>query len=77
MDLEFLNQIHLLKFKLNIVSCGIGLVSTTLDEKYKSSQRKLSNGMFLMTNTPTERKIKQIQRILDAYSPLGLKIEII
>ena len=63
--------------KLNIVSCGIGLVSATLDEKYKSSQRKLSNGMFLMTNTPTERKIKQIQRILDAYSPLGLKIEII
>ena len=60
--------------KMNIIACGIPLVSAILDVKYGKYQRKLSNGMFLMTNTPTERKIKQIQQISDAYS-LGLKIE--
>lgn len=59
---------------LNINASGIPLVSTTLDEKYGRNQRKLSNGMYLMTNTSTETKIKQIKEISTAYS-LGLKVE--
>ena len=58
----------------NINASGIPLVSTTLDEKYGRNQRKLSNGMYLMTNTSTEAKIKQIKEISNAYS-LGLKVE--
>ena len=60
--------------KLNINASGIPLVSTMLDEKYGRNQRKLSNGMYLMTNSSTETKIKQIKEISEAYS-LGLKVE--
>ena len=60
--------------KLNINASGIPLISTTLHDRYFKNQRTLSNGMYLMTNTSTETKIKQMQQISDAYS-LELKIE--
>ena len=59
--------------ELGIIRCRIPLVSNTLDEKYKSRQKPLGGGWYLMTNTSTMDKKKDIEYIAEA---LGIKIKV-
>ena len=58
---------------LGIVRNRVPLVSNTLDEKYKSQQRDLGNGWYLMTCTTTSSKMGDISNIAKR---LGIDIEI-
>lgn len=61
---------------LQIVQCGVPLISNTLDKVYSSSQKELSNGWYLMTLSSTITKKQQIDKISRAYH-LGLEVTII
>jgi hypothetical protein len=74
---EFIQYVGIEKVRaLGITRCRIPLVSNTLDKKYKHQQKALGNGWFVITNTCTEAKRKDIYKISEAYN-LGVKVEIV
>lgn len=71
---KYVIDVGVLKVReLGIIRCRIPLVSNTLDEKYKSRQKPLGGGWYLMTNTSTIDKKKDIEFIAEA---LGIKIKV-
>ena len=58
------------------MQCKIPLISNTIDSKYGSKQKLLGKGWYLMTNTSTLNKKKDIEAISEAYN-LGVKVEIV
>ena len=61
---------------LNIIQCGVPLVSNTLDNVYSSSQKDLQNGWYLMTLSSTSTKKQQLDKISNAYD-LEIVVEIV
>lgn len=61
---------------LGIKQCKIPLVSNTIDKKYGSQQKPLGNGWFLMTNTNTQSKKRDIEFIAKSFN-INIKVEII
>ena len=60
---------------VDIVQCGIKLVSNRRDKKYAKAQKDLGDGWLLMTNSSTDTIRKQILAISDRYH-LGLRVEV-
>lgn len=52
-------------FRLKIPIYGGFLVDNKIIEKYESSCKPVGNGFYLFTNTPTEKKIKQMKDIAE------------
>lgn len=74
---EFIKYVGVAKVRtLGLTRCRIPLVSNTLDKKYRNQQQPLGNGWYVITNTCTEAKRKDINKISDAYN-LGVKVEIL
>lgn len=61
---------------LGLKQCKIPLVSNTIDKKYGDKQKPLGNGWFLMTNTSTQSKLKDIESIAEAFH-IRIKVDII
>lgn len=61
---------------LGLKQCKIPLVSNTLDKKYGDKQKSLGNGWYLMTNTSTQSKHKDIEFIANAFN-INVKVDII
>lgn len=61
---------------LGLKQCKIPLVSNTLDKKYGDKQKSLGNGWYLMTNTSTQSKRKDIEFIANAFN-INIKVDII
>ena len=61
---------------LGLKQCKIPLVSNTLDKKYGDKQKSLGNGWYLMTNTSTQSKRKDIELIANAFN-INVKVDII
>lgn len=61
---------------LGLKQCKIPLVSNTLDKKYGDKQKSLGNGWYLMTNTSTQSKRKDIELIAKAFN-INAKVDII
>ena len=61
---------------LGLKQCKIPLVSNTLDKKYGDRQKSLGNGWYLMTNTSTQSKRKDIELIAKAFN-INVKVDII
>ena len=75
--IEFVLYVGIEKVRrLGLVQCKIPLVSNTIDSKYGSKQKLLGKGWYLMTNTSTLNKKKDIEAISEAYN-LGVKVEIV
>lgn len=60
---------------LDIVICGVKLISNRVDKKYAKQQKDLGDGWLMMTNCSTETIRKQIMHISNSYG-LGLKVEV-
>lgn len=60
--------------ELGIKCCNIDLVSDKLHNIYSAQQQFLGNGLFLLTQSNTPTKIRQIQQIAEAFN-LDIKIE--
>ena len=54
----------------------VPLISNTLDKKYRSSQKAVGNGWYLMTCSNTLTKKRDIERIANAFK-VKVKVEII
>lgn len=61
---------------LGLIQCKVPLISNTLDEKYARAQKPLGRGWYLMSNSSTQDKKRNIERIAKAFH-LKLKVEII
>lgn len=61
---------------LGLKQCKIPLVSNTIDKKYGDKQKHLGNGWYLMTNTSTQSKLKDIESIAKALN-IKVKVNII
>lgn len=61
---------------MNIIHAGVNIVSQTLDEKYHDSQHPIPGGWYVMTNTTTEVKKEDLQRISEELD-LGLTVELV
>lgn len=61
---------------LGLKQCKIPLVSNTVDKKYGDKQKPLGNGWFLMTNTSTQSKLKDIEYIAKTFD-LKVRVDII
>lgn len=61
---------------LGLKQCKIPLVSNTIDKKYGDKQKPLGNGWFLMTNTSTQSKLKDIEFIAEAFN-IKVKVDIV
>lgn len=59
---------------LGLMCCGIELVSDKLHRIYSERQQYLGNGLYLLTQSNTPTKIRQIQQIANAFN-LDIKIE--
>lgn len=59
---------------LNIIQCGVPLVSTTQDNFY--NQKEISKGIYLITHSSTGQKRQQIEKISKELN-LQLKVEIV
>lgn len=59
---------------LGIMCCGIELVSDKLHRLYSERQQYLGDGLYLLTQSNTPTKMRQIQQIADAFN-LDIKIE--
>lgn len=62
--------------QMNIIHAGVNIVSRTLDEKYHDSQHPIQDGWYVMTNTTTEVKKEDLQRISEELE-LGLTVEMV
>ena len=54
----------------------VPLISNTLDKKYRSSQKPVGNGWYLMTCSSTLTKKRDIERIANAFD-IKIKVEIV
>jgi hypothetical protein len=54
----------------------VPLISNTLDKKYKSSQKPVGNGWYLMTCSNTLTKKRDIERIANMFN-IKIKVEIV
>lgn len=61
---------------LGLKQCKIPLVSNTIDKKYGDKQKPLGNGWYLMTNTSTQSKLKDIEAIAKAFD-IKVKMDVI
>lgn len=61
---------------LGLKQSKIPLVSNTIDKKYGDKQKPLGNGWYLMTNTSTKSKLKDIEYIAKAFN-IRIKVDII
>ena len=61
---------------LGLKQCKISLVSNTIDKKYGDKQKPLGNGWYLMTNTSTQSKLKDIEAIAKAFD-IKVKMDVI
>lgn len=59
--------------EVGLIANKIPLVSNRVDEKYKSAQKPLGNGWYLMTCSDTRTKKKQIEAIA---STVGIKVKV-
>lgn len=72
--IKFVKRVGVMKVRaIGIKSCKIPLISNTKDDKYGQSQQPLGGGWFLMTNTSTKEKSKQIMTISKFYN-LNVKV---
>jgi len=62
--------------ELNVLFCGINVVSTTKDKKYGNTQREAAPGLFVLTHSSTKDKKKMLDRINKALK-IGWRIEIV
>ena len=62
--------------EMGIEHAGVNIVSRTLDDKYGKYQRLIDGGWYVMTNSSTEAKKRDIQTISDELG-LDLKVSII
>lgn len=58
---------------LGMTQCKVPLISNTLDSKYKRAQKPVGNGWYLMTNSNTQTKKRDIERIA---KELGIKLRV-
>lgn len=65
-------KVRALDYTMSIVK----LVSSTFDQKYKSSQRPVGNGLYVITHSNTNDKKKMLEKISKALG-LNWTIEII
>lgn len=61
---------------LGLKQCKIPLVSNTIDKKYGDKQKPLGNEWYLMTNTSTQSKLKDIEAIAKAFD-IKVKVDVI
>ena len=61
---------------LGLKQCKIPLVSNTIDKKYGDKQKPLGNEWYLMTNTSTQSKLKDIESIAKAFD-IKVKVDVI
>ena len=61
---------------LGLKQCKIPLVSNTIDKKYGDKQKPLRNEWYLMTNTSTQSKLKDIEAIAKAFD-IKVKVDVI
>ena len=54
----------------------VPLISNTLDEKYKRTQKFVGNGWYLITNSNTLTKKRDIERIASKFG-IKVKVEVI
>ena len=74
---EFIQYVGIDKVRaVGLYRCKIPLVSNTIDKKYSHQQKVLGNGWFVIVNTSTAAKKKDIEAISEAYN-LGVKVEIV
>lgn len=59
---------------LNIICCGIPLVSKRLDSKYASDQEAIGGGYYIIKKNNTETKVQYLKTISKAFD-LGWKVE--
>lgn len=60
--------------QLNIICCGVPLVSSTKDDFY--TQHELTKGVYIMTHSSTKSKKEQLDEISKKLA-VGLKVEIV
>lgn len=74
---EFIQYVGIDKVRsVGLYRCRIPLVSNTIDKKYSRQQKALGNGWFVIVNTCTAAKKKDVEAISKAYN-LGVKVEIV
>lgn len=61
---------------LGMTQCKVPLISNTLDSKYKRAQKPVGNGWYLMTNSNTLTKKREIEHIAKELG-IKLKVEIV
>ena len=61
---------------LNLCHAGVNIVSRELDSKYASYQRDIGDGWFVMTNSPTHVKYRDLQIIKVEYG-IDMSVEYI
>lgn len=61
---------------LGMTQCKVPLISNTLDKKYKRAQKPVGNGWYLMTNSNTQTKKRDIERIAQELH-IKIKVDII
>jgi hypothetical protein len=61
---------------LGMTQCKVPLISNTLDKKYKRAQKPVGNGWYLMTNSNTQTKKRDIERIARELH-IKIKVDII
>ncbi len=62
--------------RLNIIFCGVNIVSTTRDKKYGNNQREAARGLYVLTHSSTKDKKKMLEIINKALN-MGWKIDIV
>ena len=74
---EFVKYVGVSRVRsLGMTQSAIPLISNTLDEKYARAQKPLGNGWYLMTNSNTMVKKRDIEYIAKSFG-LNIKVEII
>jgi hypothetical protein len=61
---------------LGITQCKVPLISNTLDKKYKRAQKSVGNGWYLMTNSSTQTKKRDIENIARKLN-IKVKVDIV
>lgn len=61
---------------LGMTQCKVPLISNTLDKKYKRAQKPVGNGWYLMTNSNTQTKKRDIENIARKLN-IKVKVDII
>lgn len=61
---------------LGMKQCKIPLISNTLDKKYQRAQKPVGNGWYLMTNSNTLTKKRDIERIARELN-IKVKVDIV